>query len=68
MSRVKTKLEKDVKKTVLDLEVKRTKILSDFAKAYMIENDFLPSQIRLVEKQEGHQVSWFFAPQESQVK
>lgn len=61
MTRVKTKVEKDMKKTVRDLQEKRSEILDQFAKAYMIEKGVLPSQIKLVEKQEYGQVSWHFA-------
>jgi hypothetical protein len=61
MTRLKTKVERDFKKTVRDLTDHRSKILDDFAKAYMVEKGVLPSQIRLVEKQEHGQVSWHFA-------
>lgn len=62
MSRFKTKLEKEIKHTVKDLQDKRSEILHEFSKAYMIEKDYLPSQIRLVEKTEVGMVSWHFAP------
>jgi len=60
MSRFKPKLEKDINKTINDLTEHRSKILADFAAAYMIENDVPPSRIRLVEKQMPDMVSWHF--------
>lgn len=68
MSRFKTKIEKDFKKTVRDLTERRSEILEQFAKAYMIEKGVLPSQIKLVEKQEYGQVTWHFALNEPEVK
>lgn len=64
MSRFKTQVERDMKKTVKDLQDKRSTILEDFAKAYMVEKGVLPSQIRLVEKQGTNKVEWHFALKE----
>jgi hypothetical protein len=62
MSRKKARVERDLKTTVRDLTEDRSKILTDFANAYCVEKGFLPSQIKLVEKQEYGHVSWFFMP------
>jgi hypothetical protein len=61
MTRKKTKVERDLKKTVRDLSAERTKILDEFATAFMIENGALPSQIELREVQTASHVSWHFA-------
>lgn len=67
MSRKKARVERDLKTTVRDLSDDRSKILTDFANAYCIEKGFLPSQIKLCEKQEFGHVSWFFMPRAPEV-
>ena len=67
MSRKKTKVERDFSKTMKDLTSERSRILDEFCKAFMIEKGVLPSQVKLVEKQEYGMVSWHFAMKEPEV-
>lgn len=67
MTRIKTQVERDFKKVNKDLTEHRSRVLEDFAKAYYIEKNVLPSQIKLVEKQSAGMVEWHFALKEPEV-
>lgn len=50
-------MSKELIKNIID---RRSKILEDFAQAYIAETGLMPSEIEMCEQNSGFEIRWFF--------